>query len=148
MICVLYEYTFSDSCLDKLYILAFTSGVTGAASDKGHEVELRAGGATRHVVLPNLPGDDYMEHKGDLWKINLSRFSFPSNCIKIGDIETIAITEHSIDSWNIDSIVTFLVDTNDAGNTYQLATQDLDVFRWIDGDGSITQKRFELTLVI
>lgn len=47
------------------------------------------------------------------------------------------------DSWNIDSIVTLV---KDSGNGIQVLTQNLDVNRWIDGDGHHTHRRFELTL--
>ena len=53
-----------------------------------------------------------------------------------------SVIESSNDSWNIDSIVTLV---RDSGNGIQALIQNLDVNRWIDGDGHHTHRRFELT---
>ena len=128
-------------CLDKLYIMAFTSGINNAESDAGHAVEILAGGRVRNLRLYNRPGDDYYKHKGDLWKYNIASFNFPNSCLTISNIQQVSIIERSNDGWNIDSIVTLV----GAGGRFQVLTQDLDVNRWIDGDGHHTHRRFELT---
>ena len=134
--------------MDGLYILAFTSGIIGAGADTRHIVELRASGYISRGILPNLPADDYLALKGDLWKIDITSFNIPDNCINVGEIQGIAITENGNDGWNIDSIVTFLVDVNAGGRAYQLASLDFDVNRWVDGDSLFSRRRFDLTLVI
>ena len=136
-------------CVDYLYILAFTSGVHAAQTAERHEVELRAASQTRHIVLPDRPVGDYTPNKGDLWKIPISDFGFslPGQCILLTDVKEIAITERSNDGWNIDSIVTFLR-SGDSTYDFHLASVDIDVFRWIDGNSAHAHRRFELNLVI
>ena len=63
-------------CLDKFYIMAFTSGVNLAGSDAGHAVEIVADGHVRNLELYDRPGNDYYQHKGDLWKYDLASFFF------------------------------------------------------------------------
>ena len=131
----------TDACLDKLYIMAFTSGINNAQSDSAHSVEILAGGHVRDLRLYNLPVDEHSQNKGDLWKYNITSFNFPFSCLNISKIQKVYIIESSNDGWNIDSIVTLV----GAGGSFQVLTQDLDVNRWVDGDGHITRRRFELT---
>ena len=133
---------FTDLCLSTLYILAFTSGAGAAGSDSHHSVEILANGQVRNVHMYDRPGNDMLENKGDLWKINFGSFYFSDSCINIGDIQTVSIIESGNDGWNIDSIVTMVKDS--AGGV-QVLTQDLDVFRWVDGDAHHTHRRFTLT---
>ena len=133
----------TDSCLTKLYIMAFTSGIRNAGSDAGHTVEVLASGHVRNVRLYDRPGNDMLAHKGDLWKINFSDFHFTDSCIRIDEIRRVSIIESSNDGWNIDSIVTLV---KDSYGGIQVLTQDLDVNRWIDGNGHHSHRRFELTL--
>ena len=129
-------------CLSTLYVMAFTSGLTHAGSDAGHTIEIQANGQVRNVRLYDRPGDDMLEHKGDLWRISFGSFYFSDNCINIGDIQTVSIIESSNDGWNIDSIVTMVKDS--AGGV-QVLTQNLDVFRWVDGNDLHSHRRFQLT---
>ena len=129
--------------------MAFTSGVADGGADSGHEVSMRlTSGETRSVILPDLPGDDYLAHKGDLWKLHIHNDFHFGGCIYISQIASIALQEHSNDGWNVDSIVTFFRDDHDGGPSYHVATMDVDVNRWIDGDGHHSHQHFELTLVI
>ena len=59
----------------------------------------------------------------------------------VSTLVKVYIIEGSNDGWNIDSIVTLV----GAGGHFQVLTQDLDVNRWIKGDGHHTHRRFELT---
>ena len=122
--------------------MAFTSGVLHGGADSQHSVELQANGHTRNLRLYDRTGDDMLSHKGDLWKLNLSDFHFIETCIKFADITRVSIIESSDDGWNIDSIVTFVKDSEGG---VEVLTQNLDVFRWIDGDAHYTHRRFELT---
>ena len=80
-------------------------------------------GETRTVILPNLPGDDYLSHKGDLWKISFrNQFHFRDGCVRLSEIASIALEEHNNDGWNIDSVVTFFRDDRSTGNDFHLAT--------------------------
>ena len=78
----------TDTCLDKLYIMAFTSGKRHGDSDAGHTVEILAAGHVRNLRLYDRPGDDYSKHKGDLWKFNIDSFHFPFSCLTISKIKT------------------------------------------------------------
>lgn len=122
--------------------MGFTSGVGGAGSNGDHAIEIRASGVTKSILLPNLPGDDYLEHKGDLWKVTFSALGF-EGCIKKGNIEDIAIEESSDDGWHIESIVTFVK----SGSSYELATMDFGVNKWVDGDQQGTHRLAQLAIV-
>ena len=122
--------------------MAFTSGINNAGSDTHHTVEVQASGHVRNLRLYNRPGNDMLEHKGDLWKINFSDFHFTDQCIRIEEIRRVSILEAANDGWNIDSIVTLVKDSQGG---IQVLTQDLDVNRWIDGDRHHSHRRFELT---
>lgn len=80
--------------------------------------------------------------KGDLWQINFSDFHFHDRCITFHEIRRVSIVERNDDGWNIHSIVTLV---RDSGNGVQVLTQDLDVYRWIDGNDHHSHRRFELT---
>ena len=124
--------------------MGFTSGQIYADTDDRHAVEIQAAGQTSKANLPNNPADDSEQHKGDLWKMSFtSDFSF-NGCIRKADIEEIAIEEDGNDGWHIESIVTFLK----AGSDYQLATVDIEVNQWIDGDDLTANERFELNLIL
>jgi hypothetical protein len=123
--------------------MAFTSGIDNAGSDTSHIIEVQAAVQVRSLVLYDRPGDDMQKNKGDLWKIDFSDFQFTDGCITIGEISGASIVENGNDGWNIDSIAT-LVRDNRGG--VEILTQDLDVFRWIDGDDLPQYRRFDLTL--
>lgn len=123
--------------------MAFTSGRDHAGSDDGHSVQIQLKNSDiQHVRLYDRPGDDMQKNKGDLWKIDFSKFGFSDSCIKKSKIKSVAITESSNDGWNIESIATFIEDTAEG---LQILTQDFNVYRWIDGDGSASHRRFDLT---
>ena len=124
--------------------MAFTSGVPNANSDTRHMVEITVAGVSSVILLPNLPGNDYQSLKGDLWKISFADdFSF-DYCVRKNDIELIAIAESGNDGWNIETIVTFI----ESDNNFELATEDFNVFRWIDGDSESSRRYFELNLIL
>lgn len=84
-----------------------------------------------------------LANKGDLWKIHFPEFHFTDTCIRISEIRQVSIIESSNDGWNIDSIVTLV---RDSSNGVQVLTQNLDAYRWIDGDSHHTRRRFGLTM--
>ena len=87
--------------------MAFTTGVDRAQCDDGHAVEILAAGHVRNLRLYNLPGDEYYQHKGDLWNITLLVSTFHSNVSTLVK-SSVSIIEHNDDGWNIDSIVTLV----------------------------------------
>lgn len=122
--------------------MGFTSNLAHAGSNGRHSLELTTKADCKYSMkLPNLPRDDYEPNKGDLWKIKMSTLA-KGNCIKIGMIASLSIVSTSNDGWNIDSIVTFVEDTN---KKFKLFTQDFEVNRWIDSNGQQSHKRFDLT---
>ena len=145
ILCIDTYISHTARCVKYIYIMAFTTGNNHAGSDSGHQVEIRANGQSRTAPLPDLPGNDYLEHKGDLWKIDLHNDFHFYGCITQGNIDWIALEENSNDGWQIESVVTFLRD--DYGQ-YALATLDMEVNRWIDGNGHYTHTRFVLNKVI
>ena len=125
-------FSFLGSCLSSLYIIAFTSGVSGGQSDAvpRYSVQLQSNGAVRTVTLPDRPGDDYQSNKGDLWSISFSSFGFLDSCITIPEIQRVSVTVSSItDNWNIGSIVTLV---SDSASNLEVLTRDFGVDRWVD----------------
>ena len=135
----------SWQCIHYLYVMAHTSGVKHGDADSDHRIELRITGATKITTLPNLPGDDYSTSKGDLWKLNIKDHFGLSGCITKNDIEGIAILSGSNDGWHIDSIVTYVAVNV---HNWELSSVDFGANRWVDGDSSNYNKRFQLNLVL
>ena len=137
-------FPFIDSCLKKLYILAFTSGVRHGGSDRSHGVKIiLSGGRSRLLRLYDRPGNDMLSNKGDLWKINFSNFRFGDRCITLKEIKGAIIVAQSNDGWHIDSIVTFV---GDSQGRVQVLTQNFNAFRWVDGNGHYSHRHFDLTM--
>ena len=136
--------SFLGSCITVLYIMAFTSGYIDAQTNaSAHEIELKVNGVRRKGNLPNLVGNDFQKNKGDLWKISVPSFGFGDSCIKKNEVENIALVEDSNDGWHIDSIVTFFGTSN---GQFELASMDINTFRWVDGDQGTSARRFDMTL--
>ena len=126
--------------------MAFTSNEVFAGSDDSPAVELEARNSSKSVILYDLPKNDFSRGKGDLWRIDISDFQF-EGCIRVDDITGIAIVPVDTDAWNIDSIVTFVENYD---GKFQLVSQDIDVYRWVDKtDHPVFEhfNRFDLSLV-
>ena len=132
-------------CIRFLYVVAYTTGEIFGSSDGSHRIELKAKGATKAKVLPNLPGDDFSPSKGDLWTLSIKDYFGFHGCITKDDIQGIALLSGSNDGWHIDSVVTYVAVHQ---RIWELSSVDLDANRWVDGDSSHTYKRFNLNLVI
>ena len=129
-------------CLTTLYVMGFTSGIKSAGSDHQPFIEIGLfNGEKKRVQVPDNPGNDMVYNKGDLWVIPFYKFGFKS-CVKKGNIKSVVVIPGGKDGWNIQSIVTMVSKRN---SEKQLLTSDTGVNRWIDGNGSITQKQFPLT---
>ena len=64
-------YTGSDGCLDSIYVMTITGSTSGSAgSNHPHNFEVIGAGQTRHITLPDRPGD-YERHQGDIWKLGV-----------------------------------------------------------------------------
>ena len=136
-------FSCAGASLDFLYIMAFTASDKDAGSDVRHAVAITlADGVSSLSLLPKRKGNDYLRHKGDLWKISFENHFLLANVSKY-DIKSIAIMEDGNDGWKIETIVTFFK----SGNDYELATSDFHVDSWIDGNGDDSRRRLELTLV-
>ena len=136
--------TGDDRCIAYLYIMAFTSGVRGAGSDRDHRIFVRATGMRRSArFLPDLPDDDYERNKGDLWKLPISFFG-DAGCVKLQDVRSIVLVGGSGDGWNIDSAVTFAISED---YYWALLSVDLDVFQWIGRNRGPDEQRFPLSII-
>ncbi len=133
-----------QECLSHFYLMAFTSDVLNGGADDTHAIEITAKGNTRRQILTNLPGDDYLSNKGDLWTYPMSSFNFPDQCIKKNDITNIAIVQNNNDGWHISSVTSFFTDIT---GKREIGSIDIAANRWIDGDSSQDRMRFDLTLV-
>lgn len=51
-------------------MMAYTSSLRFADTSHAHEIEVIGAGQTRQIVLPDRP-DDYSQHKGDVWKLDI-----------------------------------------------------------------------------
>ena len=124
--------------------MAFTSDESFSGSDDSKNIYMKVNGIERVKQLPDLPGDDYLGGKGDLWKLSLRNFFGFYGCTKVDDVEEIALINSGTDGWNIDSIVTYLVVDR---YTYQQSSVDLNIFQWVDDSVADAQK-VTLTLTI
>lgn len=140
-----------NHCITHVYVFAQTSyGSSGYGADISHNIQIIAQGIEYTATLHDLPKDDASEGKGDLWKMNLfDDFGVPSEkCIRKTDISYVGLQDGGNDGWKIDSIVTIFKYVDDG---YEVATLDMDVHQWLDGNGNpISQPGvtnvFELTL--
>ena len=123
--------------------MGFTPGNDTADSATRHAVEVKINQEVQNLTLPNLPGNDYLRHKGDLWKIDFSDFGFSETCITVEEIGRVSIVATNNDDWIIDSIATFVIDSNGGS---RVLTQDFDVYRRIDTTLD-SDRRFDLTLI-
>ena len=132
-------------CATRLYVVAFTSGISHAGSDDSHYLNVvLKNGDHRKVQLYNRPGDDYKKHKGDIWKFNIRTFHFRDGCITKGDFRHVYLQAGGKDGWNIQSVITYLY-FNARHLTF--VTSNLHVNRWLDGNGPAWQRRYTLSRV-
>ena len=59
------------TCLDRIYVMAFTSSLRFSDSTHPHNIEVVAVGQTRKILMPDRPGN-YELHRGDIWKMSIS----------------------------------------------------------------------------
>ena len=124
-----------DACLRKLYVMAFTSGLTHARTRDYHKIELHYNESVHTMTLYDKPGSQFSLNKGDLWDFNLP------GCITLHEITGVSVVANGDDGWHIESIVTLVQDID---NRIQLLTRDFSVNRWIDMNED--EQEFKLTL--
>ena len=131
-------------CGTHLYVMAFTSGYSHAGSDDSPILYVYLNGQKRghYVPLYDRAGDDMYPNKGDIWKYSISSL-LDTTCISKGDIRSIAIHNGGNDGWNIESVMTVLR----GSNYYAIVSADMDIYRWIDGDGSNYERQLDLHIV-
>lgn len=93
--------------------------------------------STKEWELPDRPGRDYLESKGDLWPLSTDRLG----CIHPSDVANVSYREASDDGWNIDTAFTFAALSN---GRYSLLTADAGARRWLDGNRGEYSKQFDL----
>ncbi len=135
------------TCLEKLVVVAFTSGKPNSQSRQYHEINVKVGHKTKVIPLP-MQFNDYQPLKGDLWELNFDSSGGPyglgfDGCVTKYAISGITIEEGSNDGWMIESIFSLV-----CGNGQCiLTTLDLHVQRWIDGNSKPEYGCFKLTKV-
>ena len=123
--------------------MGFTGNVPSAGSDDSPYIYMELfDGEVGHAKCPDNPGDDMTPNDGDLWKIPIFAFNFKKSCIRKGVIDKVYMQEGGNDGWFVASIFTAVNSTSG----YRLLTADVDVNRWIDGNGSADQKQLVLTI--
>ena len=139
----------SVECVSDLYVLAFTADVhdAGVGDLYPHDIEVETGSPNqiRRIQLHGSWGNQYTRGKGDLFKYKMNAFGFSGDCIKFQYIKRVSIMAGSNDGWNIDSITTHVRGAENG--KFRELTIDMDVHRWVDGNGDDNQKRFDLTNV-
>ena len=131
------------ACFANLCVLAFTSGKENAQTDDPPFIEITLDDSKTHSVkFPKSPA--MTKNKGGIWKFPLffKDGSF-EDCVERADIKSVAVKPGGDDGWNIKSILT--MECTDSG-VFQLLTVDMNVNRWIDGDGASDRKEFLLTI--
>ena len=67
-----------------IYLMAYTGSTSNSAgSNDDHNFEVVSGAQTRHIVLPQRPGN-YEQHQGDIWKLDVYQdLGFlPGTCLR------------------------------------------------------------------
>ena len=123
--------------------MAYTSDRIYAHASASHKIRLQVNGLASARFLPDLPGNDYISNRGDIWKLHLKDFFGFTGCITINDIDHITILHGNNDGWNIESIVTFAA----VSEYWELTSADFSVFQWIDGDDVDEHREFTLSLL-
>ncbi len=133
-------------CLEDL-IISLTTGEVTTGEDYSHEIKVKAHNRSRVIPLPNLPADNCVPLKGDMWELKFNGtcdacLGFES-CVTLEDLQGITIQEICDIGLVIESIFTIVC----AGGQCQLATLDLHANRELYGDGTLAERCFQLTLV-
>ena len=123
--------------------MAFTSGLKNAQSDDLPFLKLTVGNREGTVAFPGHKGD-MTKNKGDLWKFDIRDFELGTCFRKRAQIDKVTIVNGGNDGWNIASVVSTIVRP---GKKNYLLSADMDVDRWIDGNGDASRREYDLTLI-
>ena len=82
---ILLYHFIAGTCLEKIYVYAFTSNLRYAETNTNHEIEVIGATQRKKIRLPNRP-NDYTLHKGDMWKLDIVQdFGFfRGTCLRYG----------------------------------------------------------------
>ena len=130
--------------------MAFTSDYQHAESDDSPFLCIfLTNGEMQEVRFPDLPSDEFIQNKGDLYTFPIQSFDFSSSCTKRGEISRVVIRNGGSNGWNVKSVVTMIENNAPSGRIgeYFLLTADFDIYRWIDGYGEPDHAQIDLTLV-
>ena len=131
------------ACFANLCVLGFTSGLNNAESNSIPIIEITLfDNKTRRHNFPSKPPP---KTKGGKWEFPLffKDGPFEGACVKRANIKSVAVKPGGDGGWNIQSILT--MECTDSG-VFQLLTVDMNVNRWIDGNGASDRKEFLLTI--
>ena len=123
--------------------MAFTGTSRNSFTSNPPTIILQVNDEVGKIALPTPTGNEFSPGKGDLWRVDISNFKFTDTCVTKGDVSKITLEETGNDGWLVDSIVTFLR----SDGAFILLSVDIDVNRWIDGNGGTELEQFSLTIV-
>ena len=148
--CLPFPFAVSE-CIDTIYLMAFTSGLLHAESDDSPWLcVFLTDGEMREVRFPDLPSDEFVQNKGDLYSFPIRSFGFSDIwCTKKNEISRVVIRNGGTNAWNIESIVTMIENMAPSGRIgeYFLLTADFHINSWIDGYGEPHHAQIDLTMV-
>ena len=114
--------------------MAFTSTDKNSGSDDLPTLEIYLGdGTIGRTVFADNRGEDQQKGKGDFWRFTLSNLGLQNKCVTKDVINQIRVQNGGKDGWKINSIITILR----SGWYYTVATADIDLNTFLDGNGSV-----------
>ena len=77
-------FFFLGTCLEKIYVMAFTSDRRNSDTGHSHKIEVVSASQNKSIRLLEHEGDAYTSEKGDLWKLSfVEDLGFlPYSCIR------------------------------------------------------------------
>lgn len=122
-------------------MLVFSTSHRFALSQGPHAIEIAT---PSEYAAFEIRSQRFWNNSANKLELNLqSDFGF-TTCVHKSDIEGVSIVPVSRDGWNVNTIVTFVCDSE---RQCSLLTQDLDIDYWVDADGSEKGASLELSLV-
>ena len=122
-------------------MLVFSSTRRFATSEGPHDVEITVQG---HHAQYRIASESFWDNTHNELELDLRSDFGLTECVQKSDIESISIVPVSRDGWNVKTVVTFVCKHD---NDCHLLTQDIDVYYWIDEDGTSNGQPLVLSLV-
>ena len=125
-----------------IQLLVFSTDHRFALSEGPHAIEVVT--HSEYAAAFEINSQCFWNNSTNKLELNLrSDFGF-TTCVHKSDIKSVSIVPVSSDGWNVNTIVTFVCDSD---RLCSLLTQDLDIDYWVDADGSDNGAPLVLSLV-